>query len=198
MTTPPFPPSPFANIHLTGHVIAAQTIRVAAAAVRVPNSSRLATAWVADCGQYGAEAHPTPSSVTGRNDLRVGQLRAVSYAVQALRKDHVDEDMVLLSGDLETARSLRLWLAGDPVTPDGYELERSGGKPASLEWLIGELADFPESYQIEDPAAGDVLGSAAWELAAFTARAARKELSRDQLREEAAAAVEAALGVTTA
>ena len=123
-------------------------------------------------------------------------MRAVSYAVQALRRDHPEEDMVLLAGDLETARSLRLWLDGEPVTPDGYALERSGGKPSSLEWLIDELGKFPESYRVEDVAGGDVLDGAAWQLAGLTTQAARKLLERDQLRDEAAAVVEAAVGVT--
>ena len=133
MTTPPLSPSPYANIKLSGHVIATDTVRVAAAAVRVKDSSRLATAWVSDCGQFGADAVPTPSRVTGRNDLLIAGLRAVSKAVQALRRDHPEEDMVLLCGDGETARFLRLWMDGKPVSPEGYELERSGGKPSSLE-----------------------------------------------------------------
>ena len=33
-----------------------------------------------------------------------------------------------------------------PVCPEGYVLERSGGRPSSLEWLIGEFGEFPESY----------------------------------------------------
>lgn len=196
-TTPPFPPSPFANIHLSGHVIAADTITVAAAAVRVPDSSRLATAWLADCGQYSAEAVPTPSRVTGRNDLLIAALRAMSKAVQALRRDHLDEDIVLLSGNPEAARFLGLWLEGDPVCPDGYTLERAGGKPSSLEWLIDELGDFGESYRVEDAPTGADLEGAAWQLAALTARAARKEIEREQLREEAAALAEEALGMVS-
>jgi hypothetical protein len=195
VTTPPFPPSPFANIHLSGHAITADSITVAAAAVRVPDSSRLATAWIADCGQYAAEAVPTPSRVTGRNDLLIAALRAMSKAVQALRRDHLDEDIVLLYGNPEAARFTRLWIDGDPVCPEGYTLERSGGKPSSLEWLLAELGEYPESYRVEDAPAGGGLEGAAWQLAALTARAARKELEREQLREDAATVVEEALGV---
>ena len=195
MTTPPLPASPYANIHLSGHVIAAETIRVAAAAVRVKDSSRLATAWVSDCGQFGADAVPTPSRVTGRNDLLIAGLRAMSKAVQALRRDHPEEDMVLLCGDGETARFLRLWMDGKPVSPEGYELERSGGKPSSLEWLMGELGEFGGSYALAEVAAGSGLEGAAWKVAGLAARAARRELGRDELREEAAAAVGAVLGV---
>ena len=195
MTTPPLPASPYANVHLSGHVIAAQTVTVAAAAVRVPDSSRLATAWVADCGQYGSEAVPTPSRVTGRNDLLIGGLRAVSKAVQALRRDHLDEDMVLLCGNPEAAGFLRLWLDGNPVCPDGYVLERSGGRPSSLEWLLAECGEYPESYRVEDTPAGSGLEGAAWKLAGLTARAVRRDISMDGLKSEAAAVVEAALGV---
>ena len=195
MTIPPFPPSPFANVHLSGHVIAAGTITVAAAAVRVPDSSRLATAWIASCGQYAAEAVPTPSRVTGRNDLLIAALRAMSKAVQALRRDHLDEDMVLLCATPEAARFARLWQSGDPVCPEGYTLERAGGKPSSLEWLLAELGEFGESYLVADlTAVTAALEAAAWQLAALTARAARKELEREQLREEAATLVEEALG----
>lgn len=196
-TPPPLPASPYANVHLSGHVIAASTITVAAAAVRVKDSSRLATAWLADCGQWGADAVPTPSRVTGRNDLLIAGLRAVSKAVQALRRDHLDEDIVIQCGDGETARFLRLWMDGKPVSPEGYELERSGSKPSSLEWLMGELGEFGGSYALADVVAGSGLEGAAWKVAGLTARAARKELERDELREEAAAVVEAALGVHT-
>ena len=193
VNTPPLPPSPYANIHLSGHVIAADSITVAAAAVRVRDSSRLATAWIADCGQYGSEAVPTPSRVTGRNDLLIAALRAMSKAVQALRKDHADEDVVLLCGDAEAAKFARLWLEGQPVCPEGYVLDRSGGKLSSLEWLLAELGEYPESYRVIDVAAGTGLEGAAWQVAALTARAARRELGRDELREAAALAAEAAL-----
>jgi hypothetical protein len=112
-----------------------------------------------------------------------------------LRRDHLDEDIVLLCGNAEVARFARLWLAGEPVCPDGYVLERPSGKVSSLEWLLAELGEFSGSYRVEERPASTGMTGAAKDLARLAARAARKELERDELRAEAAVVVEAILGV---
>lgn len=150
-----------------------------------PRHTFIATGYVATSGHYGAHALPSPAAVTGRNDVWVGELRAISRGLQAILADYADVPVVVLCDSLVACRTANCWLSGDvgPGSyPPGYTTRRSDWNPVgSLEWLAETFAAVPERFDVQWVRGhdGDPMNEGANDLARLAARTARGEVTQE-------------------
>lgn len=84
--------------------------------------------WLASSGEYGLQGLRHSTKLIGPKVVLVAELRAIGAAVRQLR----GRNITVLSDSKFAVATVKRWMAGDDVLPEGYAVYRESGKTPGL------------------------------------------------------------------
>lgn len=124
------------QIAIAGTIPASHTGGILIATDGAVDQTRVAGAYLATSGHYGARAHPYPPETSGPARVTVAELRAILWALQAVTATvGPSRPITVVTDSTDALRFLDSWQAGGTRMPDGYKTSYrgSGNRPALLD-----------------------------------------------------------------